>query len=596
MYKYIVDSFDEVILRLQNTDTFTLDIETTGLNPHDSRILLCQVSPNPEEQYVFNAETVDLKPLIPFINSWKWKKVIQNVKFEAQFLEHFYGTRMVNVWDTQLADRICYQDVYSNSLESIADRYLGKKLNKKVRDSFFKLNNHGQYSEKQIMYAAEDVEILWPVMEHQKERLAEIGQEHIAELEFNLAPVVGHMELVGIPIDAAKWRNILTEYRALHEQSRLKMNALIFDTGKLDEQLGLFERDGINLGSHPKILKAFNDLGIDINKTDNRTISLINHPLAKELLNYRKLDKIFTSYGKTFLDAIHPFTSRIHPSFQQIGADTGRFSCREPNMQQVPEKFRVCVGNAEDYLIVGADYSQMELRIIAELSEDERLIDAFLKGYDVHKATASLMFGVSIDNVTKEQRFAAKTINFGIAYGMGVKKLKDSINTENAKNGIKKQVTFADANFLKEKHRQAYPRVRAWLEQNGEDAYRKGVSVTLYNRKRFYPAPDRSLLSEEDFNNQVASIKRQGANSPIQGTNADITKFAMINLHNELQDYGLRADIINQVHDEIVLLAHKSQVEEVKRLVIDSMVKSGEQLIHKVPVKVDVYASEIWAK
>lgn len=541
---------------------------------------------------------MDISPLIPYFNSWDWKKIIQRAKFESQFLEFFHGANINNVWDTELAEKIANPSAFTASLEVLAERYLDIKLNKDIRKSFFKgtVNKNGDYSHKQLEYAAQDVEILPAIMEKQRTLIEERDQLEVAELEFQLAKVVGHMELTGIPVNAGKWRLILEEYRQLHEEARIRMNDLIFDTNKFDEQMGMFVRDGIKLGSPQKILHTFNALGIPITDTTDRTISLINHPLARALTEFRGLDKLMSSYGKTFLDAIHPFTGRIHANFQQMGADTGRFSCREPNMQQIPEKFRVCVGDTKDFLIVGADYSQMELRIIAELSEDERMVAAFASGQDVHKATASLMFNVALDHVTKEQRFAAKTINFGIAYGMGIKKLMDSINGENMKNGIKKKIGYKDAQYLKERHRQAYPRVKEWLDENGNLAYQKGESLTMLGRKRSFNKPNRNEMTQDDFDDQVASIKRRGANTPIQGTNADITKLAMINLHEDLMRYNMGADIINQVHDEIVLLAHYRQAEDVRKLVEESMVSSAQRFLKKVPVVVDTYASDVWSK
>lgn len=547
-----------------------------------------------ETHFVINSETAGLERLIPYLNSWQWKKIIQGAKFESQFMNFYHGVNMHNIWDTMLAEKLAEPAQFTTSLEALADRYLGRKLNKDVRKSFYGGGQMGSdFTEKQLQYAADDVEVLFPIMEAQKKKIESLGQMHIAELEFELSPVIGHMEMVGIPVNVAKWKVVLEKYRLQHELSRVRMNELLYDDGSHDEQIGMFVRDGgINLGSPLQVKKAFEDIGIDLKNTSDQVISAINHPLARELTIYRGLDKAIKSYGGTYLDAIHPFTGRIHPNFQQIGADTGRFSCREPNVQQIPEEYRVCIGDVSEFSIVGADYSQMELRVIAELSEDEKLVEAFNTGVDVHKSTAAFMFGIPLDSVTKEQRFVAKTINFGIAYGMGVKKLRDTVNKEQPK----KKISVQDAYFLLEKHRKAYKKVKVWLDAAGEKAYKTGISDTMYGRKRYYTRPDRSTLSQEDFDNQVASIKRKGANTPIQGTNADITKLAMIEVHNELTSYNMKADLINQVHDELVLLVHNSQVEEVRHLVEGAMVRAAEQVLKKVPVKVDSYAGEVWKK
>lgn len=543
---------------------------------------------------MINVARVSLDPLLPFLASWKWKTIIQNAKFESKFIEHFYKTTIANGFDTFLAEQVINPDSRSNSLEALAQRYANVNLDKKIRQSFYMNQNLGDFSEEQIKYAAQDVEVLFPIMEAQQAKITENNLQAIADLEFQLAPVVAHMELVGVPVDVSKWKAKLQEQREQHEASRIRMNELLFDDGKMDEQMGLFVRDAINLNSPLKLMTAFAKLGIDIEKTDERTIAAINHPAARELLNYRGLQKVMSSYGGSFLDKIHPFTGRIHADFQQMGTETGRFSCKDPNLQQMPEAFRECISDP-NYAIVGADYSQIELRILAELSHDENLIRAFTSGDDVHKATAALMFGVKLEAVNKEQRYLAKTINFGISYGMGLFKLMDTINQELAKNG-RPTMSKGQVSSILSKYRKTYSGVREWLTAAGEGALRHGFSTTMYGRKRFYNRPDRGGMTDEDWDNQTSAIKRKGANSPIQGTNADITKLAMLNLHNDLKDFGYMADLIIQVHDEVVVLAHKRQAETVKSLVEDSMMKSAQVLLKNVPIKVDAYISDIWKK
>jgi DNA polymerase I-like protein with 3'-5' exonuclease and polymerase domains len=293
-----------------------------------------------------------------------------------------------------------------------------------------------------------------------------------------------------------------------------------------------------------------------------------------------------TSYGDSFLEKIHPFTNRIHADFQQIGTATGRFACKEPNLQQMPEEFRECV-ELKDHKIVVADYSQIELRILAEYSGDPKFGAAFESGEDLHKATAATMFNIPISNVTTEQRFIAKTINFGLAYGMGTTKLMDTLNAKRAEGTAK--ITFTRAKQLMERYKESYSGVIRWLDAAGKLAYRRGYSETMMGRRRGFL---RAGLSDDE----IAYVKRQGANSPIQGTNADITKIAMVNIYQELRAYGIKAEMILQVHDEIGVLAHKNDAERVKSIVTDCMVGAAQELLVKVPVKVDVYVNDIWKK
>lgn len=587
-----------MVSALSGANTFALDIETTGLFARDSRILLCQIgvwdSGDNHVAFVIDATRLALDSILPFLESRKVRKIIQNSKFERQFFLDKYGIEIHNVYDTQLAEKVLHPDSFKYGLADLAEKYAGIKLDKSVRRTFFERKKF-QLTQEQIEYAAMDVEVMWPIMEAQSKKLVELNLAHVAELEFALAQVVADMEEEGVPVDKPKWVGLLRDYERDHEVAREKLLDAIYATNLIDEQLGLFARGGINASSHDQIKKAFNKIGINVESTSEREISLIDHPAARALLEYRELDKIVTSYGNaSFIDKIHPFTGRIHADFQQIGTETGRFACKEPNLQQMPKKFRECVG-LEDWAIVGADYSQIELRILAEYSGEPVMLNAFETGQDIHKITASTMFGVPVDKVNDEQRFAAKTINFGIVYGMQAKKLMDMLNAEAAKKSTPKK-SFMEAKKMLEAYHRTYPRASKWLTQTANQAYVSLMSQTMYGRKRFYTAPDGVKLTEKEYEQQVAAIKRKGSNTPIQGTNADITKLAMLNVYNNLKDGGYRAKIIIQVHDEIVVLAHQRQKEEVKSVILDSMLESAQQVLKRVPVKADAYISDYWKK
>lgn len=539
-----------------------------------------------DKAYIINAK-VNLSPLVPFLEDRRWLKIIHRAEFDTKFMLHYYKARTRHVFDTLLAEQMITirESHESASLAACAFKYLDIVMDKSTRNSFIGMEGT-IFSDEQLRYAGGDTEVLFGIMDAQRKIIADMGMERVAEIEFELAPVVAAMELAGVPINTDKWRKIIQAHREQHEASRIKMNDLIFDTGLLPEQTGMFVRDSINLNSPLQLKKAFKAIGIDLETTSEREIALIDHPAAQELLNYRGLQKIMTSYGDSFLDKIHPFTNRIHAEFLQIGTATGRFACKEPNLQQMPEEFRECV-ELSGYKIVVADYSQIELRILAEYSGDPKFGAAFASGEDLHKATAATMFNVPIANVTTEQRFIAKTINFGLAYGMGTKKLMDTLNAKKAPGAAK--ITFNRAKQLMDKYKETYIGVIKWLDAAGKLAYRQGYSETMMGRRRGFL---RNNLSEDE----IAYVKRQGANSPIQGTNADITKLAMLNIYNDLKIYGIDADMILQVHDEIGVLAHKADAENVKSIVVESMEKAAQELLVKVPVRVDAYVNDIWKK
>ena len=591
--RYVEGSTDEVVSALGGVSAFAIDLETTGLTPIDSRILLCQIGLPDHTVFVIDTNAVKLDPILPFLSSVKHKKIIQNSKFERRFILNKYGVRINNVFDTQLAERLLQPDSYNYGLKDLAAKYSNVILNKDIRSSFYN-KKIGTFSKEQIDYAAMDADVLWGIMNQQQTKLEELGMAALSIIEFDLAQVVATMEETGTPIDREKWQTKMGHYKNLHEESRLRLHEIIFTDGGLNEQVGMFERDAINLNSNKQIKDAFIKLGINIDATNEREISLVNHPAAKELMVYRGLQKIMSSYGETFLDKIHPFTGRIHADFQQIGTETGRFSCKDPNLQQMPDEFRQCV-SLKDHVIIAADYSQIELRILAELSGDLKLQEAFIKGEDVHKSTASTMFGIPQENVSKELRFIAKTINFGINYGMGPGKLMDILNAEAQKNG-EKQLKFMEVKGLLDRYHASYRGVSKWLVEAANSAFVNEYSETMLGRKRFYNRPDPNALSADDYKIQVSAIKRKGANSPIQGTNADITKLAMLNVQEELQEGGYQANIIIQVHDEIVVLAHKRQKENVMNMVVKAMQDAAGSVLKKVPVKTDAYISDVWAK
>lgn len=570
--------------------------------------MMCQIGFPNDTQFVIDARVVDLKPLLPFLASREWKKLFFNGVFEGTFFYHYFDTPINHVFDSYVAERILYPDnLGGNSFEDLALKYLNVQLDKQTRKSFLG-NQTTPFTEKQKVYGAEDVKYLFPLYDIQRLDLRAKKSEHIADLENDLVTVVAHMELTGVPVDAAKWLEILQEYVIEHEESRKKLLGLFLGKPpetfeKLGVQQSLFDEkeevallpNTLNLNSPPQLKKAFANLGVYLESTDEQVIALINHPAAQELVNYRGLQKLISSYGQeSFLDKIHPFTGRIHPNWQQLGAETGRFSCRKPNMQQIPEKLRKAVGGAGELVLLGADFSQMELRILAQESGDPILMEAFLTGQDVHTLTASMMFGIPTDKVTKEQRFTAKTLNFGITYGMKVKKFTDSLNIEAQTTG-NPPVSMANAGKLMDLYKRTYIVANKYLESQGLFALRHGYTETRFGRKRWFK-PAASDQGPKKYAGQIEAIKRAGANMGIQGGNADITKMAMIEIHNELREYKFKANIVLQVHDEIVLLTHKSQVDIVKPIVVDSMVRAGKMLLPDVPVVVDAYEAEYWPK
>jgi DNA polymerase I-like protein with 3'-5' exonuclease and polymerase domains len=391
------------------------------------------------------------------------------------------------------------------------------------------------------------------------------------------------MELNGVKLDVDKWKALINNAETKKKEAEKELMEILRE-GKGEEQHTLFgDIHSINLNSSSQLLTAFKKIGININDTSNKTLQKnIDKDAIKWLLEYRKYEKLITSFGENMLKLVNKVTGRVHPDFNQFGADTGRFSCQNPNVQQIPhsQDFRECFIAEKGNKLITADYSQAELRILAQLSNDPKFIEAFCSGEDLHKLTASQMFNVPLDKVEKSMRSAAKTINFGLAYGRGASSLAGQLG-----------VDPKEAKKLIDQYFAAYSGVKDWLEKAAKDAFELGYSLTPYGRKRFYEKPRHN---DKDYSSKKASIERQGKNTPIQGANADITKIALVFLYESLKQYN--AKLVNTVHDEIVVEASEEVAEQVQHLLEQEMQRAGAEVVKSVPMKVDGQIADYWTK
>jgi DNA polymerase-1 len=335
----------------------------------------------------------------------------------------------------------------------------------------------------------------------------------------------------------------------------------------------------LNLNSPQQIADAFRSLGIELADTRVWTLLKVNHPAARLLLEYRELQKKLGTYLETYPSFIHPKTGRIHANFLQCRVPTGRLACTSPNIQQVPheDEFRSCFVAEPGNMLVIADYSQIELRILAEFSEDPSFIRAFREGEDLHQVTAATMFGVKKDEVTKEQRSAAKRINFGLAYGRGAKSLSAQLGTDEERARLLIDEYFAN-----------YPKVQRYLQETANEAMRTRTLRTLSGRVRKFGDPSRL--------NSMAkgAMRREAMNYPIQGTSADIAKLALGYIREELE--GLDVQLINCIHDEFVAECRQDLAEEVAEKTKAAMKRAGGVLLKNVPVEVEAAVSPEWRK
>ena len=580
-YELIVDEqrLAEIVDALVGVEEVAVDTETTGLDPFTDRLLLVQVATR-ERAYIVDATRVDPKPLRRILEDERTLKLLQNAKFDYKMLAQQTGIRIRNMYDTMLAERVLTAGVSREiGLAALSKKYLGVAMDKSIRSSF--IGSKGEFTEEQLRYAANDVKGLFSIYDQQRVILQRERLLKTAHLEFKTVVAVGEMELAGCLIDVAKWRTIIGASKIERDRCAEELNDLLVAAGAVP-QLTLFGGPAINLNSNAQMVETFRNMGIDLPDTMEATLVKYDHPAIKKLLEYRSFEKTLSAFGEKFLELINPATGRIHPDFNQLGADTGRFSCTHPNVQQIPatSDFRSCFVAPEGYKLITCDYSQAELRILAQLSEDPAFVEAFQSGGDLHQLTASQMYQVPPEQVDKKMRGAAKVINFGLAYGRGPAAL-----------GVQLGVSTDEAKKLIEQYFRAYASIGKWLDKAGKDAVRKGYSITLLGRKRYYPPVDQD---DAEYSKKRASIERQGKNSPIQGANADMTKLALIALHEALRDYDAR--VVNTVHDEIVVEARADQAEVVCKIVEREMVKAGEGMIKLVPIVADAKIADYWSK
>src|SRR2546421_4519921 len=575
------------VSELSNTQVIGLDTETTDLDPYLSRLRLIQLA-TPDSVFIVDVNRfadADLKrgdalaPLRQLFSSPRPIKIAHNAKFDAKFIKHNLGVDLVGLFDTLLASQLVSAgDIEQrHGLEAIAGRYLNEAVDKTERLS----NWEFELSEAQLQYAARDAAVLIPLREKLIDRIKSLGLIQCAQLEFECVMPVVDLELTGFYMNKDRW----LEQLAIVEKKRAELaNELQEMLGEGVAQASLFEppRANINLDAQQQVTEALTRLGIPLpDSTRNWKLQplALQYPVVAKLLEYRTMQKALTSYGQNMVELINPKTGRLHADFRQIGAPTGRFACTNPNIQQVPHavEYRRCfMGHPEGRRLIIADYSQIELRILAEFSGDEGFIQAFNSGADLHRVTAAQVFNVSQDQVTKEQRDFAKRLNFGVVYGIGAQRfsMMTGLGVNEAENVLRRY--FA-----------TYRKLDAYLKESASRAVSEKQARTGSGRlvKFNYDPSDRQ---------QDSMTQRYGKNAPIQGTSAVRLKRALRLLSDELRETS--AKIVNIIHDEIVVEVDEGEAAQVAQTVERTMCAAGEEYVQAVPVKVESQFASEWTK
>lgn len=557
-----------------------IDTETTGLDPHTNKVRLIQIAVSKHPVFIIDLAAIahcDLFPLKQLLAS-NCLKIGHNLKFDIMMLATYRLNLEPPYFDTYLAYKVLTAGLRTtSSLEVVTHKLLRVKLNKSAQTSDFSLS----LSKEQLQYAANDAAVLLPLHRILDCKIAKAKLTATAQTEFDCLRAVAKMELNGVRLDLDKWE--LLKQDLLQQQAHLeqKLQASLTSGDRSTNTLLSELSTKVNLSSPKQVVAAFNRLGIEVKSTNVKELIPLaqDYPVIRWLLEYRSLTTRINTFSIGLPQFIHPLTDRIQGHWWQMGARSGRFSCREPNLTNIPRDLstRQCFTASPAHVIIKADYSQIELRLMAKASGDRSMIEAYRNGSDLHRLTASFLFDKPIENIALEERKLGKIVNFGLIYGMGVAKF---CLTTAKKHNI--YLSKSQASQFRQKFFLLYRGVAAY-HQRIRQQWQAGarVSYSLDGRRRVWSKRTKPTLNEL-------------LNHPIQGTNATITKRAIALLDSTLLSKVPQVKLILVVHDEIVLEVPRALADKVARCLSNCAVKAAKPILAPIPVEVEVKVLDSW--
>jgi DNA polymerase-1 len=597
-YKTVLTAadFTTLVKELAAVPAFAIDLETTSLNPLDAEIVGISLSFREHEAYYiplghdYPGAPPQLSPaevfgaLTPLLSDPARHKIGQNIKYDYQVLRRA-GIEMRGLWcDTMLASYLLNPARTSQGLDSLSVEFLDHKMISyaEVTDKGKEQKNFARVElEKASVYSCEDADATYLLHRLFLPRLAEKGMERLFfELEMPLVPILAEMELCGVKLDLPLLQRLSDGFGgqlALLEHAIFELAGGEFNINS-PKQLGevLFERLGLPSGKKTKTKTGWST------NVDELERLAAEHDIARQILQYRSLAKLKSTYTDALPKLVNPGTGRVHTSYNQAVTNTGRLSSSEPNLQNIPirseegRSIRHAFIAGEGCLLLSADYSQIELRVLAHLSEDRVFCDAFARDEDIHTRTAAEVFDIFPEFVTPEMRRQAKTINFGVIYGQGAFSLAKEL-------GVATRVAreFIDHYFAR------HAGARTFLDSCVQEAEAMGYVTTILGRR----------LPIADINSSNGNIRafaqRNAVNYPIQGSAADIIKQAMLRVVARMRQEGLQSRLIMQVHDELVF-----EVVEGEKLAMEKLVEHEMEhaVTLRVPLRVDLNFGRNWSE
>ena len=571
---FITKEFVSIDTETTSTDAISAELVGLSFSAEESKAFYVPVPANYEEAL----KVVQI--FKPLYESDKIMKIGQNIKYDYEVLTRYGVTIQGKMFDTMIAHYLIQPELHHN-MDYLAETLLGYQtihIEELLGPKGKKQKNMRDVSPTDIYeYAAEDADITLRLKNVLEPRLKELGVEELFwNIEMPLVRVLADMELNGVCLDTEALQDtskIFNERMREYEQEIYKEAGEEFNISS-PKQVGDILFGKLQIMDKPKKTKTGQYVTSEevLQSLENKS------PIVRNILNYRGMKKLLSTYIDALPKLINPRTGHIHTSFNQALTATGRLSSSDPNLQNIPvrtddgKEIRKCFIPEEGCLFFSADYSQIELRIMAHLSEDENMMEAFREGHDIHRATAAKIWHEDIDKVTDAQRKKAKQANFGIIYGITTYGLAQRMDISNA-----------EAKDLIQDYFRTFPKVQAYMEHAKEVARAKGYAETLFHRRRYLA----------DINSRNATVRgfaeRNAINAPIQGTEADIIKVAMVRIWERFKKEGIRSKMILQVHDELNFSVYPEEREQVERIVI-------EEMQNAYPLNVPLIADAGWGK
>ena len=571
---FITKEFVSLDTETTSTDAISAELVGLSFSVEENKAFYVPIPADYEEA------TKYVQIFKPLYESDKIMKIGQNIKYDYEVLSRYGVTLQGKMFDTMIAHYLIQPELHHN-MDYMAETLLGYQtihIEELLGPKGKKQKNMRDLSPTDIYeYAAEDADITLRLKNVLEPRLKELGVEELFwNIEMPLVRVLADMELNGVCLDTEALQDtskIFTERMKQYEQEIYKEAGEEFNISS-PKQVGDILFGKMQIMDKPKKTKT----GQYVTSEEVLQSLESKSPIVRNILNYRGMKKLLSTYIDALPKLINPRTGHIHTSFNQALTATGRLSSSDPNLQNIPvrtddgKEIRKCFIPEEGCLFFSADYSQIELRIMAHLSEDENMMEAFREGHDIHRATAAKIWHVDIDKVTDAQRKKAKQANFGIIYGITTYGLAQRMDIPNG-----------EAKELIEGYFRTFPKVQAYMEHAKEEARAKGYAETLFHRRRYLA----------DINSRNATVRgfaeRNAINAPIQGTEADIIKVAMVRIWERFKKEGIRSKMILQVHDELNFSVFPEERKQVERIVI-------EEMQNAYPLNVPLIADAGWGK